>query len=75
MPHAQHQPGLKKKIKKQNQQPNGHEEGISVLHTCLTAANVLNAHELLNLVQPEQEEAASLKPSSASACKNLFPPV
>lgn len=46
-----------------------------MLHTCLTAADVLNAHELLNLVQPEQEEAASLKPSSASAGKNLFPPV
>lgn len=72
MPHAQHQPGFKKK---QNQQPNGHEEGISVLHTCLTAADILNAHELLNHFQPELDETASLKPSSASACKNLFCPV
>lgn len=72
MPHAQHQPGLKKR---QNQQPNGHEEGISVLHTCLTAADILNAHELLNLFQHEREEIASLKPSFASVCKNLFSPV
>ena len=64
-----------KKKKKKNNKPNAHQEGISVLQNLIKKADVLNAHELLNLFQPEREETASLKPSSASACKKLFSPV